>query len=347
MDDIKISIIVPVYKVEVYLERCINSLLNQTMKEIEIIMVDDGSPDNCPEMCNKYEAEYAHIHVIHKANGGLGLARNSGLEIARGKYVIFVDSDDYVTQDMCEMLYAKAEQYSADVVYANHFKDIKGKITDKVERIERDIVLESKDDIEKFNLDMIANLPESPRDTPIEVSVWAAIFNRETIENNNIRFVSERVLISEDVVFNIDFYSKANTIVICSEAVYYYCFNEESLSKSYNPNRFSKDKELWRYVLEKINGISSTAEIRCSRFLIARARCAIGMIVASNKKITRKMVKQYISEIVHDKDLIRCIANYPVHMSRGLQKIFLILMKAQSVEALFLVCKLNNWRKRN
>ena len=101
----KISVIVPVYKVEEYLEQCVDSLINQTMQEIEIILVDDGSPDRCGAICDCYAQKYPNITVIHQKNGGLSFARNQGLRIAKGEYISFVDSDDYVKENMLETLY--------------------------------------------------------------------------------------------------------------------------------------------------------------------------------------------------------------------------------------------------
>lgn len=104
MGTAKISIIVPVYKVEKELSRCVQSILQQSYHNIEIILVDDGSPDHCPEMCDGYAAEDRRVHVIHKVNGGLSDARNAGLRKASGKYVMYVDSDDYIEKDACERL---------------------------------------------------------------------------------------------------------------------------------------------------------------------------------------------------------------------------------------------------
>ena len=100
-----ISIIVPVYNVEKYLKRCMDTLQNQTYENIEIILVDDGSPDDCQQLCDENARKDSRVKVIHKSNEGLGMARNSGFEIATGSYIVFVDSDDYVTEDMCEKLY--------------------------------------------------------------------------------------------------------------------------------------------------------------------------------------------------------------------------------------------------
>lgn len=110
-----ISIIVPVYKVEPFLRRCVDSLVNQTYHDLEIILVDDGSPDNCGKICDEYAATDSRIHVIHKQNGGLSSARNAGLEVARGEYIAFVDSDDWVEADTYAKLYELIQQYNADI----------------------------------------------------------------------------------------------------------------------------------------------------------------------------------------------------------------------------------------
>lgn len=110
-----ISVIVPVYKVEKYLERCIESLRNQVYTNLEIILVDDGSPDACGEICDTYQQKDPRIRVIHKANGGLSDARNAGIQVARGKYLGFIDSDDYVAPDMFSHLYGILKDNDADV----------------------------------------------------------------------------------------------------------------------------------------------------------------------------------------------------------------------------------------
>lgn len=115
----EISIIVPIYKTEKYLNRCVNSLINQTFKNFELILVDDGSPDACPVLCDKWGKRDTRIKVIHKKNGGLSSARNAGLNIAQGKYIGFVDSDDWIEPDMYELLYNAAEKYQTDYSAVN------------------------------------------------------------------------------------------------------------------------------------------------------------------------------------------------------------------------------------
>ncbi|MBR2215111.1 MAG: glycosyltransferase [Selenomonadaceae bacterium] len=118
-----ISVIVPIYKVENYLDRCVESIVNQTYSELEIILVDDGSPDNCPAICDRWARKDSRIKVIHKANGGLSDARNAGIEISTGEYLLFIDSDDYILPQMCERLLNALQEASADIALCNLFFD--------------------------------------------------------------------------------------------------------------------------------------------------------------------------------------------------------------------------------
>ena len=115
-DEFLISIIVPIYNVELYLRRCVYSLITQTYKKIEIILVDDGSPDRCGEICDEYAKADSRVRVIHKTNGGLSSARNAALDIATGDYIMFVDSDDWIESNCCEELVKKIMEYNADIV---------------------------------------------------------------------------------------------------------------------------------------------------------------------------------------------------------------------------------------
>lgn len=124
----KISIIVPIYKVPtIYLKKCIESLMNQTLKEIEILLIDDGSPDQCPEICDKYSKLDDRIKVIHKENGGLAAARNTGAMEARGEWITFVDGDDWLDETACEKALKSAEKNNVDIVCWGYAKDYKNK----------------------------------------------------------------------------------------------------------------------------------------------------------------------------------------------------------------------------
>ena len=117
----KVSVIIPIYNVEKYLQECLDSVIDQTLKDIEIILVDDGSPDNCPRICDEYAQKDARIKVIHKENGGYGSAVNRGLEEATGEYIGIVEPDDYIDSDMYEDLYNIAQTNNADIVKSDHY----------------------------------------------------------------------------------------------------------------------------------------------------------------------------------------------------------------------------------
>ena len=117
----EISVIVPVYKVEKYIHRCVDSILGQTFSDIQVILVDDGSPDTCGDICEEYARRDSRVRVIHKENGGLSDARNAGIPQADGKYIIFIDSDDFIEMDMLEYLYSNIRNANADMATCGCF----------------------------------------------------------------------------------------------------------------------------------------------------------------------------------------------------------------------------------
>ena len=228
MKEVKVSIILPIYNVEKYLDRCMDSLLNQTLKDIEIIMVDDGSPDNCPQMCDEYAKKDSRVKVVHKKNGGLGFARNSGLDIANGEYVAFVDSDDYVGLDMYKTLYDRAEADKCDAVFCGFRTEVRENKWMYSDEVDADKLWKGKE-VQQFMLDMIASGAGIKAERLYQMSVWHSIYKRSLIEEKHIRFVSEREVASEDIPFQVDFLSKANIVAYVSNTYYSYCLNGTSL----------------------------------------------------------------------------------------------------------------------
>ncbi len=336
-----VSIIVPVYNVEKYLNRCMDSLLNQTMQNIEVILVDDGSPDDCPVMCDEYNRKDGRVRVIHKENGGLGFARNTGIDIAEGEYVAFVDSDDYVTTDMCEKLYAAAKKYDADVAYGGIF--YKSDTYEKVDiPITKETVWKGQYQIKKLLLDFIATDPGKTRDTIMEVSVWKAIFRRSLFEDNQIRFVSERQFISEDVIFDIEYLQKCECVVSIPDPVYYYCVNPNSLSKTFRADRFLRVKELYFEIIRRLAKVfdEESFKYRCDRFLLARARTNAKAIARHRKIIGALNAREAIISICEDDDLRKCLSRYPIKMLPFKHYVVALLMKNKMYGILIQILKL-------
>ena len=278
----KVSIIVPIYNVEKYLDRCMQSLMNQTLKDIEIIMVDDESPDNCPKMCDEYARRDERVKVIHKQNAGLGYARNSGLEIATGEYIAFVDSDDYVELSAYERMYNSVNKHKADTI----FSGIKTETAPGVWREEETEGLESvlnKGEAYQFVLGMVANSPYVKEERSHSMSVWHSLYKKEIIDKYNLCFVSEREYVCEDIPFQVDFLTRCHSMVVLPFVCYYYCLNGASLTATFKQDKFEKYVKLRELLIDKL-GTSRDIILRIDRFFIGYARVQTTQLLASTEK---------------------------------------------------------------
>lgn len=241
----KISIIIPVYKVEKYLRRCVDSALSQTLSEIEIILVDDGSPDNCPQICDSYCEKDTRVHVIHKTNGGLASARNAGMKIASGEYIFFLDSDDWLETDGMEVLYRTAEKYHVDFV---RFRAIRSGWPDMPE--DAPCMLGEPREMrggyyskERIKKEISPRLIATSEMTlgPI-VGVWESLYNKRFLEEHGITFF-EDIQYSEDVIFSALVVEAASSFYYLDNAcVYHYFYNSNSISKSFRQGRWESCK---------------------------------------------------------------------------------------------------------
>ena len=303
-----VSIIVPVYNVEPYLERCIQSLLNQSLKDIEIILVDDESPDNCPMMCDQYALMDSRVKVIHKKNGGLGFARNSGLEIATGEFVAFVDSDDYVEKIMYEKLYQEARNSNADAVYSNFYVEQSTGVWIKSEEVNQKRLWVG-DDVISFMLDMISSAPYVRQERKYQMSVWHSIYRSSIIKKFAIRFLSERQVGSEDIPFQVDFLLKSKKVVYMPEMFYHYCNNAKSLTAKYKLNMFDMYKNLYNILVDKTKNISS-AQQRIDRFFIGYSRYCIIHLSLLNKSTALPNLNKIVNDTIWEDISSRYKFNY-------------------------------------
>lgn len=237
----KVSIIVPIYNVEKYLDRCVQSILNQTLKEIEIILVDDGSPDGCPAMCDEYAKQDSRVKVIHKKNGGLGLARNSGLEIATGEYVAFVDSDDFVNPDMYEKLYNTAKHKNLDTCYCGfNYYNSETRNVRRRQEVDGTTVFRGKTEVKNFLLDMVGPALPYPHEVKYLMCVWKAIYSLDLIRHEKILFDNEKIIASEDILFHCLYLPKADAVGFIPDCCYFYCENGNSISRTYDEGKFCR-----------------------------------------------------------------------------------------------------------
>jgi glycosyltransferase involved in cell wall biosynthesis/exopolysaccharide biosynthesis predicted pyruvyltransferase EpsI len=242
----KVSVIIPIYKVEQYIRRCIESVIAQTYQNLEIILVNDGSPDNCPMICEEYAKIDKRIKVIHKPNGGLSDARNAGLKVFTGDYVYFFDSDDYIASNLIEIALHKAVTSSSDLVIFNYYR---------VD--EYDNLLSTSNfntgvyEIEDHNrVDYIINKLAK---YTLGWEAWNRLYKAEIIRKNNLFFWDNKVIFAEDFGFSLNYALYANKITCISDALYYYLIRENSImSQAAKEPRLSAAIELSKLMEEKI-----------------------------------------------------------------------------------------------
>ncbi len=226
----KVSVIVPVYNVEKYLPECLDSLINQTLRDIEIICVDDGSKDNSLQILNEYARKDNRIKVIHKENGGLSSARNAGIEIAIGKYLAFVDSDDFVDTNTYERTYDEVEKNNADILCFG-WKNF------PVGHGREDCCPKNKVYHDWF----------TAKRTRESIHAWNKLYKSSFIKDNNLRF-NEKSKCTEDECFNLCAYPLAKTIVHISDKLYNYRYREGSLVFTNVKKRLEDYVYIWKYV---------------------------------------------------------------------------------------------------
>lgn len=243
----KISVIVPVYNVEPYLERCINSLIHQTLEEIQIILVNDGSTDNSSSICDEFARKDDRILVIHKKNEGQGIARNHGLANTSGEYVCFLDSDDYYELDTCEMLYQHLKETNADLCcFGYQIDDKDGNLVRRP--LIREKIYQGQEVTEDFILHYFGDLPED--DNLRGFSSCMSVFRTSIIREYELEFPSERKVLSEDTIFSLEFCKHVNVVATLPQVFYHYCQNAESFSQGYRKDKFEKTKILYSILKE-------------------------------------------------------------------------------------------------
>lgn len=281
MEDL-ISVVVPIYNVENYIKKCVDSILSQTYKNLEIILVDDGSPDNCPQICDEYAQKDSRIKVIHKENGGLSDARNAGIDISKGKFITFIDSDDYIEKDYVEVLYNSIKENASDMSIGSH------------KAIYDNGTILNKETGEKSVLDAKTVLERILYDENIDLSAWAKLYKTELFEE--IRYPKERVF--EDAATTYKLVDKSKKISIVSKSIYNYIIRNNSITNY----KFTKKKmdliistqEMCEYIKNKYPDL----EKACDRRLMYAYLSTLSQLAKSKEKFPeeQKQLTTYIKK---------------------------------------------------
>ena len=249
MNDL-VTVVIPIYNVEKYLNRCIESVVNQTYSNLEIILVDDGSPDNCPKMCDDWAKKDSRIKVIHKENAGLGMARNTGIENATGDYICFFDSDDYIDPDTVETCLSTAIANQVDlVVFGYDNVNASGEcLATHIPRPPKEVF--TGDEIIAF---LLPNELQSGQnigcDWEMPLSACTKFYSMDVIRTSGWQFVSERTIISEDFYSLTKLHSYLKAVAVVKKAFYHYFVNPNSLSHTFRLERLEDTKGFYQSML--------------------------------------------------------------------------------------------------
>lgn len=278
----KVSVIIPVYNVEKYIRQCLESVINQTLKDIEIIIINDGTRDNSMEIVEEYISD-ERIKIINKKNGGLSSARNTGILVAQGKYICFIDSDDFIEKSMIEELYNIIEEKNFDVVdsdiflYDNKTHEIKERKNKEYLKIEKGLIL-----WERYN-----------------VEVWNKIYRKSFLLDNNIFF--EEGIIHEDDLFSIKILSSTNKIGHINKSFYYYRINRSgSIMTDIN-----LEKQLYslRIIVKRIKELQEIIIFDSFSFLMLKLleiKYLIGLCYINKQNIEKNKIRELEKEIVNN-----------------------------------------------
>lgn len=244
----KVSIIIPVYKVERYLRKCLDSVVNQTYTNLEIIIVDDGSPDNCGSICDEYSQKDNRIQVIHKKNEGLCAARNDALKKVTGEWILFVDSDDWCELDLCEKAVTRAEKDDVDILIYNPYRSFENGKEEKIQAFPEEFVTTDKKIIHGMQLSAL-DRHYTPFSTEwCQGFPWDKLFRTSLIFDNNITFATN-VRANEDVIFDLHAFQFAQKISYMNEFLYHYRYNPTSIATKYTPDRVQIDRDIYEEML--------------------------------------------------------------------------------------------------
>lgn len=284
MQDDLISVVVPVYNVEHFLDRCITSLLCQTYKNYEILLIDDGSKDSSGVLCDRYAATYDNVRVFHKDNGGLGSARNYGMERAKGKYVCFIDSDDQITRDYLYYLYDALKSNDADISVCGYYYSSGGYTA--VYEFE-DAILDTSEMLESFACgNAFFNF------------AWNKLYKKEIFDKMPMHYCARHC--AEDMYFNAIYYRYINRVATVKQPLYIYYVNLESLSNGRRPG-FWNDMLLIYDAFKETCTVKKIPQYMANNLLVVMLRNSVSNYF--NKKTSIKNCRSYIIECLEQKDI--------------------------------------------
>ena len=330
-----VSIIVPVYNAAPYLKQCVDSLTSQTLKEIEIILINDGSTDDSLAVCVELAATDDRIRLIDKPNGGVSEARNDGLRTATGSYVGFVDPDDWVDADMYARMLGTLSAAQADICLCNYVKETKeGTVPVLMKPIG---IIEKESVLEEIVANVIAKPSFRSGETDIMGSVCRLLISRELLEQNNIWF-DKKVAFMEDLLVCVEAFLKCDRITIDAGAYYHYRVHESSTVMAYKPHFYQRQKQAFEKLQQLVAREGETAALAprmANRYIIIALLALANEAHKGNPLPIREKIRN-IGTILADEELAATLGRIDLEALESRKKLELNLMKRKASLALYL-----------
>ena len=349
----QVSIIVPVYNVENYIERCLNSLVNQTFKDIEIITINDGSTDKSLELLNKYAKEDIRISVIDLGDEGVSYCRNLGIEKANGKYIMFVDSDDWIDSSMVEVLYKKAEENKLDLVMCSYIREFKDHSKEKIFNLPQEIIYKDNEVKNELLRKLVGPIKEelsNPEMLDALGTVWGKLYRADILKENKIKFVDLKEIGSaEDTLFNIFTFNYLKKVMFLNKPMYHYWRdNPKSVTSQYNPKLKEQRKVFFKYISDfiKENNFEQVFEEALNN-RICTSVLGLGLIECSkNNKISGINKIKNIKKIINEEYVRNAYKNLELRFFSIHWRIFYFFIKHKmSICSYLMFCVIEGLRK--
>ena len=267
MTEPRISVIIPVYNVEAYLRRCVDSVIGQDYRELEIILVDDGSSDSSGVICDEYARKDGRVRVIHQENMGPHDARNTGMAAAVGEYISFVDSDDWIEAGIYTYMISIVDACHPDMIRFGFKKVLNGRIVAE-KKMPYETGLYEGVSIREIQMDIISNEGILDYKKTRSLSPWSSLYRRELIMKKGIRFISVREILNEDYLFVLQASQAASSIYVSDKSFYCYDTREGSITMSYRQNMVSRKKKLFHTYCCSLDMNDKDVRIRLKNFYI-------------------------------------------------------------------------------
>ena len=339
------SVVVPVYNVIKYLDRCIKSIVSQNFTDCEIIFVDDGSTDGSDKLCDSWAEKDSRIRVVHKQNAGLGLARNTGIENAEGEYILFFDSDDYILPGLFEMLHDRIEETHAQAVFFGMRRLFHNgeKVNELIPNPQKMFYNNPEEIREELLPDYIDLNPHTGYVSNLRMSACTSCLSLDFLRKNNLKFVSEREYISEDVYFFIEMFNYLSSAAFLKTTHYCYCQNQGSLTYNYVSERFERINKFNDDITALAKSLNYNDEVilRLKSVHIATVMACMKMKMANCKVEGVMSAYRGLRKMCKDRKLIKALQELPHEHVSTSWKIFrsLILNKHYILTAVCIYCQ--------